>query len=665
MSTQIQRRRGTTAQHASFTGAIGETTIDTDKEVVVVHDGTQVGGYPLMRENGSNSALALGSAATPSLKFTGDTNTGIYSPGADQVAISTNSSQRLVIDASGNVGIGISPAYTFHVSSSSTSSAAFRNPGAANTNILVGNTAGDTSFRTLSTGDGIIFSDTGKYLAFGTNGGSERLRITSAGLVGVGSSSPVASLQIGSAGSTGASAATNQLFGDYSTSAQLRLMMNNTSNYFGIGTNGGSSMIFGTSAANAGTSPTALMTLTSGGSLGIGNSSPGAKLDISGSGNLVRLGDGTNTFDVRFQGPNNWATELNTSTDTFNIKRNSSTLVTVDSSGRLGIGVTGPGSLLHLGHSTVADIRLTVGSTLVGNIYGSASDLNVHAVANVPLTFATNNTERARIDSSGRLLVGTSTAGGTELIQVQGTSGGSNFPGGIALRRSSLANGDDIGYVNFTNASGNIHAGIKAFTDGTPGASDYPGALTFSTTADGAASPTERMRIQNTGRTSIYSTTNAFDSATSAAAGTTISVFDGAYGASGVTGGTTSCRIWSNGNVVNTNNSYGAISDIKLKQNIVDASSQWDDLKALQVRKYNLKEGQTHTQIGLVAQEAELVSPGLVYETSDRDADGNDLGTVTKSVNYSVLYMKAVKALQEAMERIEALEADVAQLKGA
>ena len=44
-------------------------------------------------------------------------------------------------------------------------------------------------------------------------------------------------------------------------------------------------------------------------------------------------------------------------------------------------------------------------------------------------------------------------------------------------------------------------------------------------------------------------------------------------------------------------------------------------------------------------------------EASDyHDEDGNDLGTVTKSVNYSVLYMKAVKALQEAMERIEILE---------
>jgi hypothetical protein len=64
----------------------------------------------------------------------------------------------------------------------------------------------------------------------------------------------------------------------------------------------------------------------------------------------------------------------------------------------------------------------------------------------------------------------------------------------------------------------------------------------------------------------------------------------------------------------------------------------------------------------LVAQEAELVSPGLVSESPDRDDEGNDLGTVTKSVNYSVLYMKAVKALQEAMERIEQLEANNADL---
>ena len=124
--------------------------------------------------------------------------------------------------------------------------------------------------------------------------------------------------------------------------------------------------------------------------------------------------------------------------------------------------------------------------------------------------------------------------------------------------------------------------------------------------------------------------------------------------------------MYTNGNVENTNTSYGGISDVKLKENIVDANSQWDDIKRIQVRNYNFKEEtghETHTQLGVVAQEIEAVSPGLVYETPDRDEEGNDLGTVTKGVSYSVLYMKAVKALQEAMERIETLEAKVAALE--
>jgi hypothetical protein len=124
-------------------------------------------------------------------------------------------------------------------------------------------------------------------------------------------------------------------------------------------------------------------------------------------------------------------------------------------------------------------------------------------------------------------------------------------------------------------------------------------------------------------------------------------------------------RVADSGDVTNTNNSYAGISDLKLKQDIVDASSQWDDIKNLRVRKYRLKSDPSMPlHIGLVAQEAELVSPGLVDEHTDRDAENNDLGTKTKSVKYSILYMKAIKALQEAMTRIETLEAKVAQLEG-
>jgi hypothetical protein len=121
-----------------------------------------------------------------------------------------------------------------------------------------------------------------------------------------------------------------------------------------------------------------------------------------------------------------------------------------------------------------------------------------------------------------------------------------------------------------------------------------------------------------------------------------------------------------NGDVRNTNGTYTTISDARLKENIVDANSQWNDIKGVQIRNWNFKEEtgyETHRQIGPIAQELEQVCPGLVFETPDRDAEGNDLGTTTKGVNQSVLYMKAVKALQEAMERIEILEAKVKALE--
>jgi hypothetical protein len=60
MADQLSLRGGTTAEHATFTGANKEVTVDTTKKTLVVNDGATVGGHPLMRENASNSALALG-----------------------------------------------------------------------------------------------------------------------------------------------------------------------------------------------------------------------------------------------------------------------------------------------------------------------------------------------------------------------------------------------------------------------------------------------------------------------------------------------------------------------------------------------------------------------------------------------------------------------------
>ena len=139
-------------------------------------------------------------------------------------------------------------------------------------------------------------------------------------------------------------------------------------------------------------------------------------------------------------------------------------------------------------------------------------------------------------------------------------------------------------------------------------------------------------------------------------------------GATDINGSGSSVRflVQTNGNVQNINNSYAGTSDEKLKENIVDASSQWDDIKALRVRKYSFKEEKlgSANQLGVIAQEVEAAGmQGLVETSQDQDPEGGLLKTETKSVKYSVLYMKAVKALQEAMERIETLEAKVTALE--
>ena len=118
----------------------------------------------------------------------------------------------------------------------------------------------------------------------------------------------------------------------------------------------------------------------------------------------------------------------------------------------------------------------------------------------------------------------------------------------------------------------------------------------------------------------------------------------------------------SSGNVLNANNSYGGLSDIKLKENIVDTSNKLEDLKKVQIRNYNFI-GDSQKQIGVVAQELEAVFPSMVEESPDLDEDGNDLGTVTKSVKYSVFVPILIKSLQEQQTIIEDLETRIQALE--
>ena len=106
MATQVQFRRGTTAEHTGFKGADGEVTVDTTLKTVVIHDSLTNGGFPLLRQDGSNSLFSKsGDLNNCALKFDGDTNTGLISPANDELSLVTGGVARLTIDSNGAVTI--------------------------------------------------------------------------------------------------------------------------------------------------------------------------------------------------------------------------------------------------------------------------------------------------------------------------------------------------------------------------------------------------------------------------------------------------------------------------------------------------------------------------------------------------------------------------------
>jgi hypothetical protein len=124
------------------------------------------------------------------------------------------------------------------------------------------------------------------------------------------------------------------------------------------------------------------------------------------------------------------------------------------------------------------------------------------------LAVATSGTGRLFVDASGRLLVGTSTSpsagnGYASKFVVAGNAADINpESGAMSISRTGILfnSGDTIGSIAFTNPTGNAFAAISCDIDATPGVSDFPGRLTFSTTPDNSATLTERARIDSSGR---------------------------------------------------------------------------------------------------------------------------------------------------------------------
>jgi hypothetical protein len=461
-------------------------------------------------------------------------------------------------------------------------------------------------------------------------GGVEAMRIDSSGRVGIGTSSPAAKLDVRTTSFTPTETNAALLLEDPSTWTQAcQFYLNNAGSFFSSRPSGG------LGAANSGS-----LWMT-GGSLITDN-----PIGLNGftasttAASTYACGGGTHVFYT-----NSSLTAGNTFTPTERMR--------IDSSGNVGIGVTSivsPGASrrgLQISNSTSGGIILLSNDGSESNnprIFSNVStqyDLGFAAGSSTGfINWYTNNTERARITSGGYFK-----ASNTGSYR-DATSSTNEF-----ISNSSSA---DVLIVENTSASFGVNV--------------------LAVVAD-----------RNTTNNSFYAISYYNDGAAAF-----------------------KFRVADSGNVTNTNNSYGSISDVKLKQDIVDAGSQWDDIKNLRVRKYRWKsEPDSFMQLGLVAQEAEEVSPGLIEEHRDTaketrtrevektrevevtpavlDEDGNvvepavmetetyteeeeytetvDLGTTTKSVKYSVLYMKAVKALQEAMERIETLEAKVAALE--
>jgi hypothetical protein len=312
------------------------------------------------------------------------------------------------------------------------------------------------------------------------------------------------------------------------------------------------------------------------------------------------------------------------------------------------------------------------------------------------------------------LLVGTSTArssaGVTGQFQVEGTSYNTSS---ISLinnvnsnqcsyltfgksRSGSLGgstvvqSGDLLGYIQFAGADGTdletVAAEITCNVDGTPGSNDMPGRLVFSTTADGASSPTERMRVDSSGRLLVGTSSADADTGVlqcdSAVSNKYTAIFRNSnitpYGIGikytagspngsnqwflfGTDSTTTRFYFRSDGGLGNYSANNVNLSDRNVKKDIAPAVGTWDCLKEWEIVNFRYKDqpDDADLHMGVIAQQVAESCPEVITVFQEATEDQPEkLGIKDQQMMWM-----AIKALQEAQLRIETLEAEVAALK--
>jgi hypothetical protein len=619
VDTQTLTNKTLTAPVISTISNTGTLTLPTSTDTLVGRATTDTLTNKTLT---SPTITGTGTAAFGNLSYTGTLtgSTGILNIGSGQI----------YKDASGNVGIGTtSPSAKLDLVSSTTL-------------VSMAVEGNGTNFAGLLSGgiEPTVFYKSTSSLRFGTatdkvgGGYTERMRITSAGNVGIGTTAPLARFEVAGDSSTA-----------YSTSKSIEtrgaITVRNPSNTAGTfssidiqaGTNAAASASIsvindaGTSNTNSTltfalrdstTNVIERMRITSTGNVGIGTAAPVARLNVShadasipdviftntvassSAGGAVLIlqnidgaanasgdrlatlifrgaGDASNTVvtgarisafaEANFtasSSPTNLRFETTPTGSTATSER-----MRITSAGNVGIGTSSPTERLSL-----TDGAFTIVSGGVTSLFAHASSTAFYGTtSNHPVRFATNNTERARIDASGNLLVG--------------KTGLTDTGAGFALAGTGAA---ETGLVYFARSGGLVMS---------------------------------LNRITNTGEVVRF-----------ASSGTVV-------GTISVTGSATS---------------YNTSSDQRLKENITDAPSASESIDAIQIRSFDWKADGSHQKYGVIAQELEAIAPEAVSK-GDKEDD-------MWGVDYSKLVPMMVKAMQEQQAQIEQLRAEIETLKG-